>query len=33
VNWASSVGKGIADAEERMIKEMYRKKEDDSNKE
>jgi len=31
VNWASSVGKGIADAEERMIKEMYRKKEDESN--
>jgi hypothetical protein len=26
VNWASDIGKGIADAEERMIQEMYRKK-------
>ena len=33
VNWASEIGKGISDAEERMIEEMYRKKEDDSNKE
>lgn len=31
VNWASEIGKGISDAEERMIEEMYRKKEDDSN--
>jgi hypothetical protein len=31
VNWASSIGKGTADAEERMIEEMYRKKEDESN--
>ena len=31
VNWASNIGKGIADAEERMIEEMYKKKEDDSN--
>jgi hypothetical protein len=30
VNWASNIGKGIADAEERMIEEMYRKK-DESN--
>jgi hypothetical protein len=26
VNWASDTGKGIADAEERMIQEMYREK-------
>ena len=31
VNWASNIGKGIADAEERMIEEMYRKKKDESN--
>jgi hypothetical protein len=33
VRWASNIGKGIAGAEERMIKEMYREKEDDGNKE
>jgi hypothetical protein len=26
LNWASNIGKGIADAEERMIQEMYREK-------
>ena len=31
VNWASNIGKGIADAEERMIEELYRKKKDESN--
>ena len=31
VNWASNVGKGIADAEERMIEDMYKKKKDESN--
>ena len=30
VNWASNIGKGIADAEERMIQEMYRRKKDES---
>jgi hypothetical protein len=31
VNWASNIGKGIADAEERMIEEMYREKKNESN--
>jgi len=31
VNWASNVGKGIADAEERMIEDVYKKKKDESN--
>jgi hypothetical protein len=31
VNWASDIGKGIAEAEERMIQEMYRKEKDESN--
>jgi hypothetical protein len=31
VNWASNIGKGIADAEERMIEELYKKKKDESN--
>jgi hypothetical protein len=31
VNWASNIGKGIAEAEERMIEEMYRKEKDESN--
>ena len=31
VNWASNIGKGIAEAEERMIEEMYREKKDESN--
>jgi hypothetical protein len=31
LNWASNIGKGIADAEERIIQEMYREKKDESN--
>ena len=31
VNWASNIGKGIAEAEERMIQELYRKEKDESN--
>ena len=31
VNWASNVGKGIADAEERMIEHMYTEKKNESN--
>ena len=31
VNWASDIGKGITDAEERMIQEMYRGKKNESN--
>ena len=31
VNWASNIGKGIAEAEERMIEEMYWKEKDESN--
>jgi hypothetical protein len=31
VNWVSKIGEGIADAEERMIREMYKEKKDESN--
>ena len=32
VNWASNIGKGITDAEERMIAELYGRKKDEGNK-
>jgi hypothetical protein len=31
LNWASDIGKGIADAEEKMIEQVYRKGKDESN--
>lgn len=31
VNWASNVGQGIVDAEEKMIAEMYKEKKNESN--
>ena len=31
LNWVSDTGKGIADAEEKMIEQMYREKKDEGN--